>query len=609
MSAVDDARPAPVRGGHRKRGRWFPLVAAALGIAVSVLIVYPLVVMLIRVFVHDGALDTSAFAHTWHAPRTAVMLLNTLVLVGLSTSAAVVLGSAFAWLNERTDARLGWLSDALPVIPMMVPPLAGTIGWVLLLSPGPGALNVLLRKAEVAVGVDAGNTGPLTIFSWYGLVFVYTLYLVPHAYLTVAAALRNLDPSLEEASRTSGAGPGRTLVRVTLPAVRPAIAAGALLALVIALALFSVPVLIGTGAGIDVLAVRIVRLTTFQFPPDIAGAVVLGLVLVVVVGGAWLLQARFLRMGRHATIGAGRAGGTTKVPLGRWRWPARAVLLTYVLVTSVLPFLALVFVSLQAFWSPVVNWGQLNLDNYRQVLVENELTKTALRNSVLLGVVGATVSVSVAAVVVVFVQRNSTNALGRTVDGVTKLPGALSHVVMAVALIAALAGPPFRLSGTLLLLFLAYLILYMPQSTVTAGSSLAQVDRALSEASLTSGASQGRTFRKVVLPLMAPGLAAGWVFVFVLMAGDVTASVMLASTRTPVAGFVMLDLFNNGTYPALAALAVVVSILTSAVVLAALSFSRYRGRSGTTRRLGPPTLAADAPTGLPADPTVGVSVG
>jgi iron(III) transport system permease protein len=574
MASLRSPAAGATRGNRRSL---FPLIAGAIGIGVALLILYPLVAMLPEVFIQDGELRLGAFVDAWREPGALTAVRNTFVVVGVSTTLAVIVGAGFAWLNERTDARMGWVTEALPVVPMMVPPLAGTIGWILLLSPGPGFLNVFLRDIAGALGISTGPEGPLTIFSWYGLIFVYVLYLVPHAYLTIAAALRSLDPALEEASRVNGAGPWRTLVRVTIPAVRPAIAAGALLALVIGIALFSVPVLLGALPRIEVLAVRVVRLTTFDFPPDLDAAVVLGLAMVLLIGGAWLLQSRLLRAGRHATIG-GRSNQATRVELGRWRWPARACMLGYLLSTSILPFLALLIVSLQSFWSPTIKWDSLDFDSYATVLIDNELTRRAFQNSILLGISGATVAIAIAAVIAFFVQRNAGSPVSRFVDGTTKLPGALSHVVVAVALIAALGGPPFGLSGTLLLLFLGYLILYIPQATVTASSSLAQVDRSLSEASLLCGASQGRTFRKVALPLMLPGLAAGWVFVFVLMAGDVTASVMLASTETPVVGFVMLSLFNSGTYPTLAAIGTVISLVTSAIVLSALYFSRRRDR-------------------------------
>lgn len=238
------------------------LVAALL----AVLVVVPLGIMVVQEFI--GA-EVSPFAEIWRGGRLVRVLTTTLLVVVGSTVLATVIGATFAWLNERTNASLGRASSVLPIIPLLVPSLAGAIGWILLASAGPGFLNVGIRGVGEALGVDMGNDGPLNIFSWYGLVFLYVLYLVPHVYLTVAAALRNLDPSLEEASRMSGGGSFRTLTKVTLPAVAPSIASGALLALIYGLALFSIPVLIGTPARIEVLTVTIVNLMTATFPPQV----------------------------------------------------------------------------------------------------------------------------------------------------------------------------------------------------------------------------------------------------------------------------------------------------------------------------------------------------
>jgi iron(III) transport system permease protein len=589
----------------------FSLVAATLGMATAALVLYPLVQMFVSFLFEDGRLDLSSFSKAWNQPGTVRMLINTLIVVVASTSLAVVIGSLFAWLNERTDARIGLLSDTLPIIPLMIPPLVGTIGWILLATPGPGFLNGILRWLAHLVGIHTGPTGPLNVYSWWGLIFLYVLYLVPQVYLMVAAGLRNLDGSLEEASRANGAGPLRTLVRVTLPAVRPSIGGGTLLALLIAMAMFSVPVLIGTGARIDVLTVRIVQLMTNQFPAQTNIAVVWGLLMMLTIGTVWLAQTRMIRSGRHATVGAGRSSTFTRVRLGRWKWAARALMVVYMLATSVAPLIAVLIVSLQPFWTPQIHWHLLGFGSYHTLLFEQTLTRSSFRNSLVLGVIGATIAMVLAAVSAHYVRRSRSRVLRHFVDATTKLPGAFSQVVIAVALIASFAGPPFRLSGSLAILLIAYLIFYMPQATISASSSMAQIDTSLSEASLTCGASEGRTFRKVVAPLMLPGLTAGWVFVFVLMAGDVTGSVMLATTSTPVVGYTMLDLFTSGTYPLVAAMGALISVVTSAIVLGALYGSRRADRRLQTssrrrrlRRLEPAGPRRLRPTPLP-NPTKG----
>lgn len=548
----------------------FDRIVSVVAWAVALVILLPLAGIVLRLIGADYLQSAGAAFTLPGLPR---VLLNTVLVIGASTLFAVVVGCALAWLNEATNARMGWMTDVLPVVPLLVPSIAGAIGWVLLASPTAGFINVAGAWITDVSGIPVPT---LSIFSWPGLIFVYMLYMVPQVYLTVSAALRNIDPAIEEAARVSGSGRLRTLRTVTFPAVRPAILSGALLALVYGVALFSVPLIIGTQARIEVLTVQIVRLLTFTFPPRLGEAVTLSLLVAVTLGIVWFVNARLARRGNFATIG-GKSSGQNRVELSRpVQFAARAVMLAYLVVSAVLPLAALVLVSLQPFWSGDF-FVPLTFENYGEVFEAGAQTVEGLRNSVLLAVVAATVAMVLAVLIAYRIADPRYRVFGRFIDATTKLPGTLSHVVVAVALLASLAGPPFGLSGTLVLLLLAYVILYMPQATVSAQSANQVVGRELFEASLVSGRGPGGTLRRVVLPLTRSGLAAGWAFVFVLVVGDITASAILASPSSPVIGFVILTLFQNGTYPLLAALGAVISAVSSVIVLTTLVIAGRRG--------------------------------
>lgn len=250
-------------------------------------------------------------------------------------------------------------------------------------------------------------------------------------------------------------------------------------------------------------------------------------------------------------------------------------MVTYLAVASILPVAALFIVSLQPFWSGSFAVS-FNLTNYSRIFDTGTQTFEGLKNSLTLAVVGASIGMLVALLVAYRVSGRRQDRLSRWLDGTTKLPGALSHVVVAIGFLVALAGPPFNLHGSVLLLLLAYVVLYIPQATVTAQSAFLQVGKEVTEASLISGEGPGGTLRRIALPLMVPGMTAGWAFVFVLIVGDITASAILASTNSPVVGFVILNLFQNSTYPVLAALATVITLLSSVIVLGALAIAGRR---------------------------------
>jgi len=559
---ISDATAAISTSKQRSDG--FIWGARVISTVTILLVVVPLALMVWKLFLPDGRFNLSAFGDLLSQPWLGKMLGDTLIVVASGVVSSMVVGSVFAWLTERTNARIGWLSRLLPLLPLFMPPLASAIGWVLLATPGPGVLNVWSRELGALFGMDVAPNGPFNVFTWTGVILLYMVALVPQVYLVVAAALRNVEPSIEEASRVSGVGPLRTLVKVTLPAIRPSLISAALLAMASAFSLFSVPFLIGTTAGVDNLIVRVVRITTDEFPARTDVASALGLIVVFFIGGSWLLQRRVNRLARHARL-EGKTSSASTIDLGWFRWPARIILIAYIAATSLLPLYGLVSVALQSFWSGEITPKNFTLKNFAAIFDPSKNLFNSLANSLVLGVLTALVAMFVAMVVGYYGERRPRSWLARIADGVIKLPAALSHVIVALALIIAFVGPPFRLQGTLILLFIGYFVLYLPQASVSANAALSQLGPILTEASLVSGAGEMRTFFRIVLPLMGPGMVAGWVMVFVLAAGDLTASVMLASPRSPVVGFVMLDLSTSGTYGSVAALGVVITLLNAVV--------------------------------------------
>jgi iron(III) transport system permease protein len=479
----------------------FNAVAGLVTIGVVLIVGYPLLAMLWGVFVVDGRPSLGAFASAWNEAGIGKVMLNTAIVVAASVTLGLLIATLFAWVMERTDARMGWASSILPLVPLMVPALAGTVGWVTLLSPRAGLINVQLRDLLATLGINL-DEGPLNIFSWWGMIFLYTIFLVPFGYLVIASALRNLDPSLEEASRVNGAGVLRTFVTVTLPSIKPALAAAVTIQLIIGFAMFAVPATVGVTADIETLSVRVYRLLTFGFPPRTDIAVVLSLVMLVIVGISWWVQRRIARTKRFSTIG-GRTGRSSLIALGKGRWAARSLVIFYLLATSLLPVAGVALISIQGFWSARINWGTVSLANYERVFNDSDLS-ASLTNSVVLGVQGGLIAMVAAVVLALYMARHR-GVGARIVDNAARLPATLPHLVIAVAFVVAFAGPPFNLGGSPLILLGAYLVMYLPQAVISANSSISQIGNDMIEASLVSGAGNGRTFRSVILPLMWPG--------------------------------------------------------------------------------------------------------
>jgi iron(III) transport system permease protein len=541
----------------------------AMLVVVALFLAFPLVTAMLRTLA-DAPAGADAIVKSIESGALPKVLRNTLVVVLGGALIATVAGSVLAFVNERTDGTLGAAGELLPLAPMIVPPIAGVIGWAILLDPSVGLVNHVFRSLLGALGVDIAD-GPVDIYSAAGLVCVTGLYLVPYVYLIVAAALRGVDPALDEASRVSGASPLRTMLRVTLPAVRPALVAAALMAVIAGIGLFSVPIVLGTAARMDVISVHIYRLFD-QFPPQTATGLMLSAAMVAVVQCLLLAQRWLLPPDRHSMIG-GRGGRTAMIRLGRWRRPAQALALVYLATTSVLPVGGLLIVSLQPFWTPQVSVEQFTLENFAFVLFDNGPTSRAFVTSLGLGAATATAAVLIAAVLLLGAKLRQ-GRTARAADVVLALPATLPHTVIGVAFLITFTPAPFKLYGTVLILFLAYLAMALPFAARAAASAAASVGADLTEASRIAGAGPGRTFTRVMLPLAVPGLMAGWIIVFIHTAGEVTASTLLGGARNPVIGRVMTELWIFGSFPQLAAMSIVVTAVTSASVAIMLFFTR-----------------------------------
>lgn len=580
MAVADPHRIESPRPRARPRLRLptgFQVVLALVGLAVAAAVVIPMLRLGAWAWDEYGTgIPSYYWSNVFTDPVMRPILVDTTILVTVSSLLATFVAAVLAWLNERTDASIGAVGRVIPLIPFLMPAIALPLGWLFLASPNAGALNVLLRGGLGKIGIDL-ETGPLDIYTWQGLIFLYTVFLCGFGYLIISSSMRNLDSGLEEAAALSGAGALRILFFVVLPALRPALITAFLMCLIVAVAMVSVPITIGTGANIHVLSVVIVDNVTNRSPPAYADAFLLGMLMLVPVLLAWGLQRRSASRGHFAVIG-GRASMGARVRLGTWRKAVgRAVFLLYAFVAVVLPVLGLAYVSGVEFWSNTWPESWSPVGNIREAL-EDDVVRGAIRTSFLLGVVTAIALVAVAQILSYGLRIFP--RLGQIVDGLAKTPAVIAHVLLATALLVALGGPPFRLGGSIWLLFLAYFIFFVPFASVMTTGAQHEVGRDVVEAAKLSRASDTRTLVSIVTPLTRPALAGAFLLMFVLVSGETNGSLILASTDQPVVGFVMLDLYNFASYPKVASFALLITMvnLTAIAVFMALLGGRRAGR-------------------------------
>jgi iron(III) transport system permease protein len=527
---------------------------------VAYLALLPLGYLLARAFVEDGRLTFAGVRDALAAEDLSALVANSLVFSAGATAIAAVAGTALAFLVERTDLPLRRAVLAVSLVPLIVPGILYTIAWIFLASPETGALNVLLEPVVGARFVD--------VFGLGGMVAVEGLHLAPVVLVVMVAAFRSLDPALEESARLSAARPWTVFRRVSLPLVRPALLVAVLVVMVRSLEAFEVPALLGIPGGTWVLTSRIWRALSF-FPADYVEASVYSLFLLALAAIGVYLHTRLSRRGRRYQTVTARGFRAPLVRLGRWRWPLAALVAAYLTVAVVLPLLLLVYVSTQPFYAPPSfdRLGLATLANYGDALGDAG-TLRAARNSAILAVASATAVVLLAAVASWIVVRSRVR--GRWLVGaLAYLPLVLPGLVLGEALLFAYLRLPVPVYGTLWILLLAYVTRFLPYGMASATASMHQVGNELEESARTSGAAWWPTFRRVVLPLAAPGLLAGWVAIMTLSLRELSSSIVVYSPGNEVLAIRIWELYEAGRFGVLAAIGVLMVVAIVPLVAAA----------------------------------------
>lgn len=547
------------------------LVPAAAALILVLLTAMPLGTLVLGSLRIEGqpGLTLANYLTVYSDPRSYSLLGNSFVYAFGTALFGLAIGTSLAWIVERTNVPFGRAFFAVTLVPLIVPGIVNTIAWIFLAS---GQIGIVNRALMTVFGLKE----PLfDIFSLGGMIWAEALHLSPLVFLVMVGAFRAMDPALEEAAVTSGSRPLGTLRRVTLPVLAPALASAALIMFVRGLESFEVPALLGLPAGIPVFTSEI-YLALRSYPQDYGLAGTLGVTLLGVSAiGVWAYGRLTRRAERFATI-TGKGYRPRILDLGRWRYVALAFLLLYVVVVVLLPFGVLLFVSLIPFYIPSLEMLQrVTLANY-QFIFEHPSTALAVRNSLVLGLTAATLTMALTAVLSWIVVR--TQLPGRRfLDLLAFLPIGIPGLVLAVAIIFELISFPIPIYGTLAILVIAYVTRYMPYGMRTNSASMLQLHRELEEAAATSGASWGTTFRRIVMPLLWPGLLAGWTYIFVVSVRELSSSVLLVSSESTVLSFLILDLQQSGKSNAVAALSVMLVLALVAIVAVTQRVSRRIG--------------------------------
>ena len=565
--------PAVPRPGLRFEAKW--LVIGVVVALVAWLSLLPLGFLLWQ-SIHTpqspsspAILTLDNFREAYTGFETYRLFFNSLRFAFGAAAVSFVIGTFFAWINERTNTPCKTFVFALSIIPLIIPGILFTVSWILLASPKIGIINALLQ------GWFGTDIIFINVYSMAGMIWVDGLHYSPMAFLLMTAAFRSMDPALEESAQMSGASVPQVFFRVTLKLAWPAVLATLLILFVRAIESFEVPALLGLPVGIEVYTSAIFQ-AIHRYPSQVGQASAYAVTLLVICSLGIYFQSRLSSQGdRYATV-TGKGFRPRTMDLGSWRYLTAGLFILYFFIVVVLPFCVLLWSSLQKYFSApsFAALNNLSLDAYRSVLGAPAFG-TVVWNSLLLSLGSATLIMLATSVIAWLVVR--TRLPGRWLtDNLASLPLVFPGLVLGLAIMICYLNMPIGIYGTLWIMLIAYVTRFLPYGMRYSSTSMLQIHKELEESAAMSGASWSMTFRRIVLPLLKPGLLAGWIYIVIVSVRELSSSILLYSPGSEVISIMIWEFWQNGQYVELSALGVMlIGALFCFVMLAQFVAKRY----------------------------------
>ena len=510
------------------------------------------------------------FAEAYSSPETLTLFSNSLQFALGTAFFALFVGTLLAWMSERTNTPFKSIFYAASIVPLIVPGILFTVSWIMLASPKIGLINLVLR------GIFDTDYTFVDAYSMSGMIIVDGLHYAPIAFLLMTAAFRSMDPSLEEAALMSGASTPQIAWKITLRLAWPAVAASFMILFIRSIESFEVPALLGLPVGIQVFTSSIYE-AIHRYPSNVGLACAYAITLLAITSvGIWF-QSRIAGQGNKYSTVTGKGFRPRVIDLGRWRYLMAAIFLTYAFFAILLPFFILVWSSLQRFYS-VPSMAALKNVSLRayQSIISYPNVSGAVWNSFVLSIASATIVMVMTAILTWIVLR--TKIRGRwLVDNMASLPMVIPGLVLGLSIMICYLTVGGGIYGTIWILLIAYITRFIPYGMRYNTTSMVQIHRELEESAAMSGASWLQTFWRIVLPLLKPGLVAGWIYVVVVSIRELSSSILLYSPGSEVVSIIIWELWQNGQYVELSAFGVMLIAALFVFTLLAQAASRRYG--------------------------------
>ncbi len=509
-------------------------------IVVAFLVIFeviPLSYLLIRSLFPKGSFSLESFKRVYTYDLNWTALINTLVISGLTTLFGVILAFPLAFLVGRTDMYGKKFFRTLFVTTYMVPPYVGAMAWLRLLNPNAGVLNKFLMQ------IFNLPKAPFNIYTVGGIVWVLTCFYYPYAFITISRAMEKMDPSLEEASKISGASPIKTLMTITIPMMTPSIIAAGLLVFVASASAFGIPSIIGAPGQIYTVTTRIIDFVHIGSEEGLNDAMVLAVFLMAIANIVLYVTTFVIGKRQYITM-SGKSTRPNIVELGKWRMPITVIISIFSFFVVILPFVTVALTSFTVNMGKPISLSNMSMSAWNKVFSRASILSST-KNSIIAGLAAAFFGIMISCIMAYLLQR--TNVKGKRIpDFLITLGSGTPSVTIALALIISMSGKfKINIYNTLTIMIIAYMIKYMLMGMRTVVSAMSQVHPSLEEAAQISGANWLRMLKDVTLPLIGASIVAGFFLIFMPSFYELTMSTLLYSSNTKTIGY---ELYIYQTY-------------------------------------------------------------
>ena len=499
--------------------------------------VIPLSYLLIRSLFPKGSFSLDSFKRVYTYDLNWTALINTVIISGLTTLFGVILAFPLAFLVGRTDMYGKKFFRTLFVTTYMVPPYVGAMAWLRLLNPNAGVLNKFLMQ------VFNLSKAPFNIYTIGGIVWVLTCFYYPYAFITISRAMEKMDPSLEEASKISGASPIKTLMTITIPMMTPSIIAAGLLVFVASASAFGIPSIIGAPGQIYTVTTRIIDFVHIGSEEGLNDAMVLAVFLMAIANIVLYITTFVIGKRQYITM-SGKSTRPNIVELGKWRMPITVIISIFSFFVVILPFVTVALTSFTVNMGKPIGLSNMSMSAWNKVFSRASILSST-KNSIIAGLAAAFFGIVISCIMAYLLQR--TNVKGKRIpDFLITLGSGTPSVTIALALIISMSGKfKINIYNTLTIMIIAYMIKYMLMGMRTVVSAMSQVHPSLEEAAQISGANWLRMLKDVTVPLIGASIVAGFFLIFMPSFYELTMSTLLYSSNTKTIGY---ELYIYQTY-------------------------------------------------------------